>query len=129
MKLTPNFSLFEFASKDGAPFPESVQENLKELAQQLEVLRNHFKKPILISSGYRSPAHNKAAKGEPNSLHLTGHAADFKISGVIPRQIFDTIERLIEEGKMKEGGLGLYKTFVHYDTRGTKSRWGLQTKK
>lgn len=129
MKLTPNFSLSEFASKDGAPFPEAVITNLKELAQQLEVLRDHFKKPILISSGYRSPAHNKAVKGEPNSLHLTGQAADFKIKGLTPIQIFDTIERLIEEGKMKEGGLGLYKTFVHYDTRGAKSRWGLHLKK
>ena len=31
--------------------------------------------------------------------------------------------QLIKEGKMKEGGIGIYSTFVHYDVRGWKARW------
>jgi uncharacterized protein YcbK (DUF882 family) len=125
MKLTPNFSLHEFRSKDGAPFPDSAQENLKTLAKQLEILRAHFNKPVTIISGYRSAEHNRKVKGAANSLHLTGQAADFKIKGVTPRQIFEAIESLISSGKMLEGGLGLYNTFVHYDARGKKIRWGV----
>ena len=33
------------------------------------------------------------------------------------------IEKLIKEGKMKQGGIGIYKGFIHYDIRGTKARW------
>ena len=35
----------------------------------------------------------------------------------------DTIERLIREGKMEDGGMGRYSTFVHYDVRGSRARW------
>ena len=34
----------------------------------------------------------------------------------------------MKEGKMKEGGLGLYDTWVHYDTRGTAVFWDQKTK-
>jgi hypothetical protein len=33
------------------------------------------------------------------------------------------IENLIAQGKIIEGGVGIYPTFVHYDIRGTKARW------
>ena len=38
--------------------------------------------PIIINSGYRSPAVNKAVGGAPNSNHLTGCAADIHVSGM-----------------------------------------------
>jgi uncharacterized protein YcbK (DUF882 family) len=50
-------------------------------------------------------------------------AADIKVRGVTPREVHTTILRLIEEGKMEEGGLGLYETFVHFDVRGRRARW------
>ena len=37
--------------------------------------------------------------------------------------VYDVVESLISEGLISEGGLGLYKTFIHYDIRGTKARW------
>jgi hypothetical protein len=40
-----------------------------------------------------------------------------------PQIVHKIILDLIEEGKMKQGGLGLYSSFVHYDVRGTKARW------
>jgi uncharacterized protein YcbK (DUF882 family) len=123
MRLTENFSLPEFASKDGSAFPEDVKVNLAELATNLQVLRNHFGKSITITSGYRSASHNVKIGGARDSYHVRGMAADIQISGVDPKLVYNAIELLIKSGKMKEGGLGLYKSWVHYDTRGKKIRW------
>lgn len=58
MQLTKNFNKIEFDSKDGANMPKSVLENIKIVAHNLQVLRDHIKKPIHINSGYRSVLHS-----------------------------------------------------------------------
>ncbi|MGV4453154.1 YcbK family protein, partial [Ornithobacterium rhinotracheale] len=103
--------------------PEFALKNLRELAQNLQVLRNYLGKPIIVNSGYRSVAHNRKIGGKVNSQHLQGKAADIRVDGVTPERLASIIERLIYNGKMKQGGLGIYPTFVHYDIRGTKTRW------
>jgi uncharacterized protein YcbK (DUF882 family) len=75
MKLTNNFSKSEFDSKDGAEMPDDVLENVKKLAEQLQILRDFLNVPIKINSGYRSPAHNKKIGGVKNSIHLTGFSS------------------------------------------------------
>jgi uncharacterized protein YcbK (DUF882 family) len=127
--MTENFKKEEFRSKDGAHFPYDVKQNLQVLAEQLEVLRAHFGLPITINSGYRSFAHNQKIGGEPNSQHLLGKAADVVIEGVSPDEVADAIEFLIDSKMMKQGGLGRYDSFTHYDIRGKKSRWDKRTKK
>ena len=72
---------------------------------------------------FRSPEHNKAIGGASESQHVLGTAADIVVDGLTPKQVHAEIEKLIAEGKMREGGLGLYATWVHYDVRGTKARW------
>jgi len=121
--MTKNFLLSEFRSKDGSNTPPPVVNNLIRLAENLEALRAHFGRPISINSGYRSPVHNEKVGGSKNSQHLTGKAADIVIKDTHPDQVADAIETLIAEGKMSEGGLGRYKSFTHYDIRGTKARW------
>ena len=127
MILTPNFNKKEFASKDGAGMPEDVWQNIKTLAKQLEVLRSHLNKPITVTSGFRSETHNNRIGGKKNSQHLLGKAADIQVKGLKPKTVYKAIEKLIEQGKMLEGGLGLYDTFVHYDTRGEVARWDNST--
>ena len=122
--LSPNFSLSEFASHDGAPTPASVMPHLRQLAQQLEVLRSAFGDAgIHITSGYRSPAHNRAVGGAKNSEHMQGRAADINVAGHTPVQVKAKILELIANGRMLQGGIGLYSGFVHYDTRGYAARW------
>jgi len=121
--LSKNFTLDEFASKDGAPTPPEVLENLRKLAQNLQVLRDYIGKPIKINSGYRSPAHNAKIKGARNSQHIKGKAADITVTGVTPNQLAAIIFKLIQEKKISEGGVGIYPNFVHYDIRGKKARW------
>lgn len=125
MKLSEHFLLHEFACKDGSPTPEAVIPCLIELAQQLEPLRAHLGgRPVTITSGYRSPEYNRRVGGAPRSQHVNGRAADIRVSGVEPPAVAAAIEELIRAGKMKQGGLGLYKAWVHYDTRGIRVRWG-----
>lgn len=124
MKLTKNFSRQEFDCKDGTKIPDSLLSNVTELAENLQVLRDYLNTPISITgSGYRTVSHNKKVGGATNSQHLYAKAADINAKGLTPKELFKVIENLISLGKMKQGGLGLYKNFVHYDIRGTKARW------
>lgn len=121
---SPHFALHEFHSGDGTKVPESVRGTVQLLMQNLEELRAHLgNNAIQIHSGYRSPSHNTAVGGVSNSRHKCGEAADIKIPPYTPLQIHSAIEYLIGQGRMTQGGLGLYDTFIHYDIRGYKSRW------
>jgi uncharacterized protein YcbK (DUF882 family) len=122
MKLTNNFNLNEF-NKHNFPLTETILRNIQELAKNLQVLRDEVKKPIKITSGFRDPSFNKKIGGASQSRHITGQAADLKIEGYTPKQVAAIIEKLIAAGKMKQGGLGIYSTWIHYDVRGTAARW------
>lgn len=122
-QLTKNFHIDEFKSKDGAQFPEDVKQNLSELAQNLQILRDYIGYPIYVTSGYRSIAHNKAVGGVKGSYHTKGMASDIYVKEYTSKALAEMIEYLIKEGKMKEGGLGVYDSFVHYDIQGIKRRW------
>lgn len=76
----------------------------------LEVVREHFNRPVTITSGYRCPTHNNKVGGTIGSKHLKGEAADIKVGGVKPYDVqnyCDTIN--------KKGGIGRYNTFTHLD--------------
>jgi uncharacterized protein YcbK (DUF882 family) len=122
MKLTTNFNLSEF-NKHNFTITDTIFQNIFELAKNLQVLRDEVKKPIKITSGFRDPSFNKKIGGATQSRHITGEAADLKIEGYTPKQVAAIIEKLIAAGKMKQGGLGIYSTWIHYDVRGTKARW------
>lgn len=123
MQLTTNFTKQEFECRDGSTMPSEVLENVKLLAKELQVLRDFVGKKTTINSGYRSEKYNKKVGGSPKSQHLLGKAADITIAGLSPKKVAQIIENLIQEGKMKQGGIGIYKTFTHYDIRGVKARW------
>ena len=123
MQITDNFNTSEFECNDGSKMPDKVLVNIKELAKYLQVIRNIVCVPITINSAYRSILHNKAVGGAKNSYHVKGMAADITIEGLTPKKVHTLLLDLIKEGKISEGGLGLYNSFVHYDFRGTKARW------
>ena len=123
MKLTKNFDIKEFACHDGTQVPREYEDNVFELAKNLQVLRDYFGKPIKINSGYRTPKYNKSIGGAKYSQHKLAKAADIVIEGVHPHTVHYTIEKLIERGLMKDGGLGKYNSFTHYDIRDAHARW------
>lgn len=124
MKLTKNFTRQEFDCKDGTIVPDEYLSNCTKVAQNLQVLRDYLKEPVLITgSGYRTPSHNKKVGGAKNSQHLYANGADINVRSKSPKELAKVIEFLITEGKMEQGGIGVYPGFVHYDRRGTKARW------
>lgn len=58
----------------------------------LHPLREHFGRPVIISSGYRSPALNRAVKGSRSSQHCFGQAADLTVHGVSDFEVAKWIE-------------------------------------
>ena len=113
--LSKNFKVREFACSDGSD-PLFVD---SELVAILQKIRSHFGKPVKINSAYRTPGRNKAVGGTAYSQHLYGRAADIQINGVSPEKIAAYAETLLKN----RGGIGIYGSFVHIDTRPTKSRW------
>lgn len=123
MQLSKNFAIVEFMCKDGTPVPLKYLANVQELANNLQVLRDYLGEPIRLNSAYRTPTYNQRIGGAKSSQHLLAKAADITVKSKTPKQLAAIIEKLIGQGKMKQGGIGVYPGFTHYDVRGTKSRW------
>lgn len=133
-KLTKNFKEKEFVeSRFFGDFQkevnklyksnEEVRSNTKLLAEQLQVLRDELNKPVSINIGYR-PLEWELKQGRSGkSQHVLGKAADFVVKGMSPDDLANVIKRLIRTGKMKDGGLGVYSSWVHYDIGGKGRRW------
>ena len=115
--LSQNFSRAEFACKDGCG-RDTVDAGTLAV---LEAVRTHFGLPVTVVSGHRCATHTRAVGGASSSQHLYGRAADIKIAGVAPQAIADFLDRAPLAGR---GGIGVYPTFVHVDTRsGGAARW------
>ena len=114
VQLSKNFKSTEFDCRCSKCKKTTID---LELVKILQKMRTHFRKPILINSGYRCSYHNTRVGGSPNSKHRTGQAADIQIKGVQPLEIAKYAEYIGVQG------IGLYDTFVHVDTRLKKSFW------
>lgn len=114
-KLSTNFRVREFACNDGSD-PVFID---TELVAVLQKIREHFGKPVTITSAYRTPSHNSKEGGTTYSQHLYGKAADIKISGVTPKKVADYAKTLLKN----YGGIGIYGSFTHIDVRDNCSRW------
>ena len=114
-KLSNSFCVNEFKCNDGS---DTVFIST-ELVEILQKIRNHFKKPVNITSAYRTQAYNTKVGGVSNSQHTKGTAADFYINNVKCEDVAKYAEFLMPA----DGGIGLYKNFVHIDVRNNRSRW------
>jgi len=100
MKLTENFSLQEMIKSqtaerkgiDNKPSDPSVITNLQTLCEKvLQPVRDHYGRPVVINSGYRSPKLNKAIGSSSKSQHTKGEAADIEIPGVSNKELAEYI--------------------------------------
>ena len=115
-KVSKHFRVREFASKDGSD-KVLIDDDLVTLLENIREAAGG--KAVSINSGYRSPAHNAAVGGVSNSQHVKGTAADIVVEGTDPL----TVGQIAEHFLNKKGGIGVYQTFTHVDTRTTRSRW------
>lgn len=117
MKKIKYFKLAEFINSatanrlgiDNMPTFEIV-DNLNRLADYLDVIREKVGKPILISSGFRCPALNKAVGGVSNSQHQKGLAADLICADM------ESLEKVLRE-------TGGFDQLIKEHRKGSKSFW------
>ncbi len=127
MKLTKNFNLDEFQCKCGCKMPFNVEKNIRELAENLQVLRNKVG-GLTLTNAYRCAKHNAKVGGVKNSQHVKGVAADLQSKLLKPSEIANAIDNLMKLKEFKAGGIGRYNTFTHVDIRGTIANWNNTTK-
>ncbi len=113
IQISKNFKLKEFQCKDGS-YLVKIDSRLLE---KLQKLRDLIGKPIIITSGYRTPEYNKKVGGVKNSYHLHGKAVDIKVNGISPRELSKYAE------KVGFNGIGIYENFIHLDIRPVKTIW------
>ena len=79
----PNFAPEEFRCGCGGRYccGYPTRMKVKEL-RHIQKIRDHFGKPVIITSGLRCNKYNSEVGGDPNSRHKTGYAVDFVIKGL-----------------------------------------------
>lgn len=105
--------------------PEELWESVRSTALVLDKLRDALGASIRLSSVYRSPAYNALLSGAASgSMHMQFNAADFTCAdGQGPVWWAKKLKGLRDAG-LFEGGIGVYPTFVHLDTRGKNAKFG-----
>jgi len=111
--LNKYFSRSEFACSCGCGFRTVDVEMLDVLTD----LREHFGEPVRSNSGCRCEKHNQAIGGSSRSKHIFACADDITVDNVSPEKVYDYLDK-----RYPVYGLGLHKTFVHFDIRSTKWR-------
>lgn len=131
MRLSKNFVLGEFVKTatglDNVPGQTEI-ENIRSLVVNvLQPLRDVVGKPIIVSSGYRSPLVNAAIGGAKSSQHLKGQAADFHIKGLTNQQIIDTLiknnipfDQVIDEQLYRSSGRLAKWVHISYNRAGNR---------
>ena len=90
----------------------------------VQMARDYFGEPVVITSGARCPSHNAKVGGSERSQHMPDsngicHAIDFYVKGKTTKELYDYLDKMFPDSL----GLGLADSFVHIDDRLTKRRW------
>lgn len=121
MKISEHFSDTEFEDSEAGV----IAPIHPDLLGGLEHIRTSTGRPVLISSGYRSPEHNKAVGGTGESQHMTNplRGADIVVPGL---SLIDVAAIAYEWEPFRNGGIGVYPKdgHIHVDVRtGGSARW------
>ena len=88
---------------------------------KLQKLRDVVGFPLIISSAYRCDEHNAKVGGVRASQHRFGRAADIIVNHLTSKRKYFILSSAF---KLKFSGVGIYKDFIHLDTREEgKSLW------
>lgn len=118
VQVGPHFKVKEFACKDGSPIT-FIDDYMVTI---LELLRKELgDKPIIITSGYRTPTHNAKVGGAKYSYHMRGMAVDIRVKGNSAKEVAKALDKIVDGC-----GIIVYESWVHFDVReGKKYRKGV----
>lgn len=103
--------------------PPELWPNCITLIEVLDEFRERIQHPVVINSVYRNEDYNLAIGGAPGSWHKKFRAADIQVRGPgRPNEWASLLRQMRNEGVFS-GGIGIYGTFVHVDTRGWDANW------
>jgi N-acetylmuramoyl-L-alanine amidase len=103
--------------------PATLWPRIANTAKMLDEIRERLGASCRILSAYRSPAYNTCIGGESASLHMQFNAIDFHCVTGSSAQ-WHAVAKAVRASKVAfKGGIGLYSSFVHIDTRGTNANW------
>lgn len=109
---------------DGTVMPPQFYGRMRRLIKNVNALGDAVNVTLHVNSGYRSPNYNAGLEGSAQaSNHQFGEAIDISSTGMTSVELRDKVLELIASGKMEDGGLGIYNTFIHYDVGGAGRRW------
>lgn len=115
-----HFNRSEFACKCGGKYCNGFPvEPSRELVELLDKVRAHYGEPVRVSSGIRCTRHNANCGGATQSQHLRGTAADIRVDGVSPTELYNYLCSIMPNS----GGIGKYSWGCHVDVREQKARW------
>ena len=122
--LTPHFQVKEFACSDKSDvvlIHPQLPWDLEAIRYQANQEHGSGKEIVLkINSAYRTEAYNKTVKNaSSHSQHLYGYAADFWMTNVPVKDL----QRYARNISPNHGGVGVYKTFLHFDKREARADW------
>lgn len=116
--LTPHFTQREMGCRCRRPECDAAPMD-RDFMRLLEDLRDHWGKPLVVTSGVRCSYWNNLKGGAPDSQHLLGKAADLDLQG---RTEIEAVAQLAE--KMGFGGIGRGEIrLLHVDTGPSGRRW------
>lgn len=92
-------------------FPVEPEEKLVKIADRV---REHFGKPVTISSGVRCQAHNREVGGVANSRHLLGKAMDFCVQGMSAAAALPYLQSLVKSGELRYA-YAINESYIHMD--------------
>lgn len=116
--IARHFKVKEFACRNGS----QVVFIDEYLVSVLDILRQKIGKPVIITSGYRTPEWNAKCNGAKYSYHMRGMAADIRVNGMSAKELANKLNEIVPD----ECGIIVYKNWVHFDVRtGKKYRKGM----
>ena len=122
MRLSKSFTLAELCvtgiGKPNVPGADEIKALQALVEDILQPLRDAVGVPVNVTSGYRSPAVNRAVGGSRTSQHVLGEAADIVVAGMAPRAV---CQKIIDMGLPFDQLIQEFGRWTHV-SRGPKNR-------